>query len=57
MLLQATCSARSSFLGRVCDPAIEQLSPHWTVTVTIELDVPLDIVDEMAQGIIALHKT
>ena len=52
MLLHAACSARSSFCGESATRSIEQLPPHRPVTVTIELNVPLDIVDKMAQGIV-----
>jgi len=46
--------AQSPFvpLRRVRDQTFEQLPPHWTVTVAIELDVPIDVVDEMTQGIV-----
>jgi hypothetical protein len=48
--------AQSPFvpLRRVRDQTFEQLPPHWTVTVAIELDVPIDGVDEMTQGIVVV---
>src|SRR5258706_8939442 len=41
-------------LRRVRDQTFEQLPPHWTVAVAIELDVPFDVVDEMTQGIVVV---
>ena len=41
-------------LRRVRDQTFEQLAPHWTVTVAIELDVPFNVVNEITQGIVAV---
>ena len=41
-------------MRRVCDQVVQQLTPHGTMTVAIEFDVPIDVVDEMAQAIIVV---
>jgi hypothetical protein len=41
-------------LRRVRYQIVKQLLPHRTVTVAIEFDVPLDIVDEIAQAILVV---
>src|SRR5260370_3894004 len=51
-------SAQSALvlLWRARDQLVKQFPSHWTMTVTIELDMPLDVVDEMTQAsLVVLH--
>jgi len=41
-------------MRRVCKQIFEQLAPHGTMTVAIEFDVPIDVVDEMAEAIVVV---
>ena len=53
--LDAAASGAASPLEpirRVCEQIFEQLAPHGAMTVAIEFDVPIDVVDEMTQAIV-----
>src|SRR5205814_8973621 len=38
-------------IWRVCEQIFEQLAPHGAMTVAIEFDVTIDVIDEMAQAV------
>jgi hypothetical protein len=56
MRLRATQSPFTR-MRRVHYQVFEQLAPLGAMTVAIEFDVPIDVVDEMAQAIVVMPST